>query len=131
MGVDDLVDLLHKAYRFLQCYHNLLVMRQFIEAEGAALAILEPLMEHLVAADLELPHLGRDTFVIYFIPRSCRCAIFASGPSQWPIESPILVFTDVYYAVSRLVDQFRAKTDIILIGYSFEKHAEQPQGLER
>ncbi len=55
--LDDLVNLLHQADRLGEGDDNFLVMSDVVLRESAALAVLEPLLADLVAADVEIPHL--------------------------------------------------------------------------
>ena len=50
------VDLLHQANRFLEGDDDALVVGDVVGAERAALAILQPLVAHLIAADFEVSH---------------------------------------------------------------------------
>jgi hypothetical protein len=50
VGVDDFVDFLHEADRFVQGDDDLLVVGDVVLAQRAALAVLEPLVADLVAA---------------------------------------------------------------------------------
>ena len=56
MLLNDLVDLPHQADSLLECNDNLLVVSDVVLGESAALAILEPFLANLVAADAEVPH---------------------------------------------------------------------------
>jgi len=54
--VDHLVNLGHQANRLAEGDHDALIVAQVFGAERAALAILQPLLAHLVAADVKRPH---------------------------------------------------------------------------
>ena len=54
--LDDLVDLLHQADGLGERDDDLLVVGDVVLRERAALAVLEPLLADLVAADVEVPH---------------------------------------------------------------------------
>ena len=54
--LDDLVDLLHQADGLGEGDDDLLVVGDVVLRERAALAVLEPLLADLVAADVEVPH---------------------------------------------------------------------------
>lgn len=60
------VDLGHQRYRLLQGDDHLLVVAALIIAQLAPLAVLEPLVEHLIAAHLEGPDRGIDAAEILF-----------------------------------------------------------------
>ena len=55
--LDDLVDLPHQADGLGEGDDDLLVVGDVVLREHAALAVLEPLLADLVAADVEVPHL--------------------------------------------------------------------------
>src|SRR5438132_1516641 len=54
---NDLVDLIHDADRLGEGDDNLLVVGDVLLRENATLAVLEPLVTDLVAADVKVPHL--------------------------------------------------------------------------
>ena len=54
-GGDQLVDLLLEAVRLLEGDDDLAVVGHVVVGEGPSFAVLEPLVEHLVPADVELP----------------------------------------------------------------------------
>src|SRR5487761_537414 len=58
------VDLSHDADGFFQRNCDFLVVLQVIPTEFASFAVLEPLFEHLIAADMEFPDLARHAFEI-------------------------------------------------------------------
>src|SRR6266487_3246004 len=50
---------LHQLNGLTQCCHNPLVMLNILERQSSPLAVLQPLMTHLVTANMEIPHLWR------------------------------------------------------------------------
>lgn len=56
MGLDHLVDLRHEADGLVQRHYDLLVVGQVVVGEGAVLAVVQPLVADLVAADMKIPH---------------------------------------------------------------------------
>ena len=61
MGVDDTVDLGHEADRFVEGHDDTVVMDEIVAIEPPSLAVLEPFLTNLVAADVEIPDLFRRT----------------------------------------------------------------------
>ena len=59
---DDRVNLFHEADGVAQGGDDLVVVEDIVGTEVSALAVLEPLLADLVAADVELPHLFRNPF---------------------------------------------------------------------
>ena len=56
MLLDDLIDLPHKANGLAQSGNDAVVVGDVGRGKGAALAVLEPLLADLIAADVEVPH---------------------------------------------------------------------------
>ena len=54
---DQGVYLDHEADGLFESYHNPLIVCQVVIAERSAFAVFEPLLAHLIAAYLEIPHL--------------------------------------------------------------------------
>ena len=68
VGFDDLIYLTHDLGRLVESFDDLLVVLDVFVREVAALAVLEPLVEHLVATDPEGPYLLRnDVKVLPFL----------------------------------------------------------------
>ena len=61
---NNLVYLRHQSDRFFEGDHDFLVVGNVIIGERAAFAVFEPFFTDLVAADMEIPDLGRDAFKI-------------------------------------------------------------------
>jgi len=57
VGVDDLVDLGHEADGFGEGDDDLLVVDDVVFRERAALAVFQPFLADLVAADMKIPHI--------------------------------------------------------------------------
>jgi len=66
-ALDGPVDFGHEAKGFRQRRDDALVVGDVVVAERAALAVFEPLVADLVAADVEVPHLGRDAFEVLLL----------------------------------------------------------------
>ena len=60
-GGDGGVDFRHQAHGVGESYHDLLVVALVVVVQLPPAAVLEPLVQHLVAADLKRPHLWGDT----------------------------------------------------------------------
>src|SRR6266487_2914041 len=62
------INLLHQLNGLTQCCHNSLVMLDILKRQSPPLAILQPLLTHLVATNMEIPHLRRHPLkVLLFI----------------------------------------------------------------
>lgn len=61
MGGDDGVDLGHEADGFGKGDHDFMIVLNVVRGEGAAFAVLEPLIANLITADVEVPDLVRHT----------------------------------------------------------------------
>ena len=64
MFINGFVNLFHQCDRLGQSCYYLLVVLDVIELEFAPLAILEPLLTDLVAADVKLPRFGQNALNI-------------------------------------------------------------------
>ena len=61
---DGRVDGGHEADGFVQSRDDFAVMLQVVIGQGAAATVFEPLLANLIAADVEIPGLGRDAFEV-------------------------------------------------------------------
>ena len=61
---EDRVNLCHKPAGFGQGAHHPAIMLQVIVRKGATLAVLEPLLAHLVATDVQFPNGGAEALEV-------------------------------------------------------------------
>src|SRR6266571_4180551 len=59
MSLNRHINLFHQLNRLRQRCHNPLVMLDILKRQSSPLVILQPFLTHLVAADMEIPHLRR------------------------------------------------------------------------
>ncbi len=60
----DLIDGFHEAVGFGEGDDDFLVVENVVEAEGASIAVFEPFLGGLIAADIKLPSDERNVFEI-------------------------------------------------------------------
>src|SRR5438046_2248928 len=61
MLLDDCIDLAHQANGLAEGGDDLLIVDDVVLGQRATLAVLEPLLADLIAADFEVPYVFRDT----------------------------------------------------------------------
>lgn len=76
MTFDDFVNFFHQSDGLVQGDDDLLVVGDVFGGEGAAFAVLQPLVAVLIAADVEVPHGFGD------VGEACRAGLLARWPTR-------------------------------------------------
>ena len=78
-GVDGRVNVFHKHDGFGKGRDDLLIVRQIVIGELAAFPVFEPLSTSLIAADMKLPNILRDSVKIL-------CSVESDAPSGFTLR---------------------------------------------